>query len=103
VSGQCVARQMRRPVGEAEDQCTQAGWEKSWHVGRCCCGLGPIRKVIFSIYSKEFQKRSDLIRLKDGLSEYGIIENEIRNNFPYWNFLEFGLEFESKIKKSSRR
>jgi hypothetical protein len=25
-----------------------------------------------------------------------IVENEIRNNFPYWNYSEFGLEFESK-------
>jgi hypothetical protein len=42
-----------------------------------------------------------LIQLKDGLPEiekfqikYIFVSNLIRNNFPYWNFSKFGIEFE---------
>jgi hypothetical protein len=30
--------------------------------------------------------------------KYGLVENEIRNNSPYWNFSKFEIEFE--LKKS---
>jgi hypothetical protein len=50
-----------------------------------------------------------LIRAKDALPEfnnfqtkYGFVENEIRNNFPFWNFSKFGIEFELKKQGSSR-
>jgi hypothetical protein len=54
-------------------------------------------------------KGSDLIRLKDGLFElknfkikYGCEGIEIRNNFPYWKFSKFGIEFELKFREGSR-
>jgi hypothetical protein len=34
--------------------------------------------------------------------KYGIEVLEIRNNFSYWSFLKFGIEFELKIQGSSR-
>jgi hypothetical protein len=52
---------------------------------------------LFKIISIEI----DLIQLKDGLPEikkfqikYIFVSNLIRNNFPYWNFSKFGIEFE---------
>jgi hypothetical protein len=32
--------------------------------------------------------------------KYGFVGNEIRNNFPYWNFSKFRIEFELKIKEA---
>jgi hypothetical protein len=52
--------------------------------------------------------RTDFIRSKDGLPELKIFKKngckgiKIRNNFPYWNFSKFGLEFELQIRKGSR-
>jgi hypothetical protein len=50
-----------------------------------------------------------LIPSKDGLPlletfqiKYGLVGNYIRNNFPYWNFSKFGIEFELKNQGSSR-
>jgi hypothetical protein len=50
---------------------------------------------------KGISKRSDLIQLKDRLSELKIIQIKygcegikIRNIFPYWNFSKFSIEFE---------
>jgi hypothetical protein len=34
--------------------------------------------------------------------KYGIEDLEIENNFPYWSFSKFGIEFELKIKETSR-
>jgi hypothetical protein len=34
--------------------------------------------------------------------KYGIEVFEIRNNFTYWSFSKFGIEFELKIQGSSR-
>jgi hypothetical protein len=58
---------------------------------------------------KRISKGSDLIRLKDGLSElknfkikYGCEGIKIRNNFPYWNFSKFGIEFELKFREGFR-
>jgi hypothetical protein len=46
--------------------------------------------------------------LKDGLFElkifqikYGCEGIKIRNNFPYWNFSKFGIEFELKFMEGS--
>jgi hypothetical protein len=30
--------------------------------------------------------------------KYGFVRNQIRNNFPYWNFSKFGVEFELKFE-----
>jgi hypothetical protein len=56
---------------------------------------------------KHFQIWLELIQSKDGplllqnfQIKYGFVENEIRNNFLYWNFLKFEIEFELKIKKA---
>jgi hypothetical protein len=63
---------------------------------------------LFDLF-KGIPKRSDLIRLNDGLSElkffqikYGCEGMKIRNNFPYWIFLKFGIEFELKFREGSR-
>jgi hypothetical protein len=32
--------------------------------------------------------------------KYGFVGNEIRNNFPYWNFSKYRIEFELKIKEA---
>jgi hypothetical protein len=56
---------------------------------------------------KNFSNGFKLIRSKDGLPmlkkfqiKYVFVENEIRSNFPYWNFSKFWIEFELKIKKA---
>jgi hypothetical protein len=63
---------------------------------------------VFDLF-KGIPEGSDLIRLKDGLSElknfqikYGYEGIKIRNNFPYWNFSKFGIEFELKFREYSR-
>jgi hypothetical protein len=30
--------------------------------------------------------------------KYRLVDNEIRNNSPYWNFSKFEIKFELKIK-----
>jgi hypothetical protein len=47
--------------------------------------------------------------LKDGVPEFekfqikcGCEGNKRRNNFPYWSFSKFDLEFELKTRKGSR-
>jgi hypothetical protein len=32
--------------------------------------------------------------------KYVFVDNEIRSNFPYWNFSKFWIEFKLKIKKA---
>jgi hypothetical protein len=34
--------------------------------------------------------------------KYGIVEKEIRNNFPYCNFFRIRIEFELKFKEASK-
>jgi hypothetical protein len=34
--------------------------------------------------------------------KYVFARNSIRNNFPYWNFSTFEIEFELKIKEALR-
>jgi hypothetical protein len=79
----------------------KVGGEKSW------AGLER-NSGIFDLV-KRISKGSDLIRLKDGLSElkifkikYGCEGIKIRNNFPYWKFSKFGIEFELKFREGSR-
>ncbi len=50
-----------------------------------------------------------MIQSKDGVPEfkkiqikYGCEGIKIRNNFPYWNFSKFGIEFELKFKEALR-
>jgi hypothetical protein len=71
--------------------------------------VGPKRNSIRFDLFKKISNGFELIRFKYGLNvlerfqiKYGIVGDEIRNNFPYWNFSEFGLEFESKIVECSR-
>jgi hypothetical protein len=52
-------------------------------------------------------KRSDLIRLKDGLSElkffqikYGFVGNQTRDNFIHGNFSRFEMDFKIKFWES---
>jgi hypothetical protein len=40
------------------------------------------------------QPKGVLTKLKKIQIKYGFEEFEIRNNFPYWNFLKFGVGFE---------
>jgi hypothetical protein len=70
---------------------------------------GPKRNSAHFDLLKNFSIGLELIRFKDDLPvletfqiKYGIVENEIRNNFSYWNFSKFGLEFELKIRKGPR-
>jgi hypothetical protein len=63
---------------------------------------------VFDLF-KGIPEISVMIRLKDGLSElknfqikYGCDRIKIRNNFPYWNFSKFGIEFELKFREDSR-
>jgi hypothetical protein len=61
---------------------------------------------IFDLF-KGNPKRSDLIRLKDGLSElkifqikYGFLGNQTRNNFIYSNFSRLEMDFKIKFQES---
>jgi hypothetical protein len=81
-----------------------AGWEER----RWCMGSAHKNSNLFDLF-KEISERSDLIRLKDRLSKlknfqikYGCEDIKIRNNFPYWNFLKFSIEFELKFREGSR-
>jgi hypothetical protein len=56
---------------------------------------------------KNFSNKFKLIQSKDGLLvlgkfqiKYVFVDNEIRSNFPYWNFSKFWIEFKLKIKKA---
>jgi hypothetical protein len=46
------------------------------------------------IWSKDILPMLEKIQVK-----YVIVENEIRNNFPYWNFSKFRIEFELNVKR----
>jgi hypothetical protein len=58
-----------------------------------------------SARSQLFKNLFKWIRSKDSLPVFGkiqikyvFVENEIRSNFPYWNFSKLLIEFELKIK-----
>jgi hypothetical protein len=75
-----------------------------WAAGRLVWA-GPTWIVYLSIYLKNYSNRFEMIWSKDRLPvlekmqiKYGLVENEIRNNSPYWNFSKFEIEFE--LKKS---
>jgi hypothetical protein len=64
---------------------------------------GPRITITFSYLFKKNSNEFELIRSNDRLPvlenfqiKYGIVENEIRNNFPYWNVSKFRIEFELK-------
>jgi hypothetical protein len=65
--------------------------------------------MLFPNYLIFFSKSLELIRSKESHPKfekfqikYGFEYFEIRNNFPYWNFSKFGIEFEFKNQGSSR-
>jgi hypothetical protein len=111
----CHAMERRGGVARARGgfQLTEAGdhaggglyGEETQHVGRL---FGPdlMNSTIFKlnrILSKETSidlTKDALPLLKKILIRYEFIENEIRNNFPYWNVLTFGIEFELKFKEA---
>jgi hypothetical protein len=71
--------------------------------------VGPKWIVASPIYSNKISNDIDLIQSKDELVEfkknqikYGFEGFELRNNFTYWNFSKFRIEFEFKIQGSSR-
>jgi hypothetical protein len=41
--------------------------------------------------------KDDFMLLKNIQIKYARLGNCIRNNFPHWSFLKFGMEFELKI------
>jgi hypothetical protein len=110
------ARWQTRGRGEGGIQSVRQGTTARGPAGRsgggawAAAAVGSAHKNsnLFDLF-KGISKRSDLIRLKDGLSElknfqikYGCERIKIRNNFPYSNFLKFGIEFELKFREGSR-
>jgi hypothetical protein len=94
------------PVDRSRGSCGGGLYgEETQHVGRL---FGPdlMNSTIFKlnrILSKETSidlTKDALPLLKKILIRYDFIENEIRNNFPYWNVLKFGIEFELKFKEA---
>jgi hypothetical protein len=72
--------------------------------------VGPpnMHSAVFDLF-KKFQTNLNLVPSKDGPTKlkkfqvkYVFEGNEIRNKFPYMNFLKFGVEFEVKFKESLR-
>jgi predicted peptidase len=60
---------------------------------------GPKAQCSF-LFIQNYSNIFELIRSKDRLHvlekiqiKHGLVENEIRNNSPYWNFSKFGIEF----------
>jgi hypothetical protein len=43
-----------------------------------------------------------LTMLKKFQLKYGFVEDEVSNNFPYWNFSKFRIELELKIMEALR-
>jgi hypothetical protein len=75
----------------------------SWGV---CYGPGLVKSA-FSELNQIFSNGLELILSKDGLLvlenfqiKHGCAGNQIRNNFPYWNFSKFRIEFELKMKEA---
>jgi hypothetical protein len=59
------------------------------------------------LFIRIISKRLELNQLKDELPllqklqiKYVFEAFEVRNNFPYWNFPKFRLEFELKFKEA---
>jgi hypothetical protein len=102
-------RRRRPPVDEAEDPaCGPAGRSGGGAWAAAAVGSAHKNSNAFDLF-KGIPEISVMIRLKDGLSElknfqikYGCDEIKIRNNFPYWNFSKFGIEFELKFREDSR-
>jgi hypothetical protein len=72
--------------------------------------VGPpnMHSAVFDLF-KKIQTNLNLVPSKDGPTKlkkfqvkYVFEGNEIRNKFPYMNFLKFGVEFEVKFKESLR-
>jgi hypothetical protein len=69
-------------------------------------GLGLMNSRLFDLFSI-ISNGIDLIRstevlphFKKNQIKYGFEAFEIRNNFPYWDFSSFGIEFELKNKEA---
>jgi hypothetical protein len=72
--------------------------------------MGPAQKnsICFDLL-KNFSNDFELVRFKDGLPvleknqlKYGCEGFEVRNDFPYVNFLIFETKFELKFEEDSR-
>jgi hypothetical protein len=46
------------------------------------------------------QSKGRLPVLENFQRKYGIVQNGIKNNFPYWNISKFRIEFELKSRKA---
>jgi hypothetical protein len=46
------------------------------------------------------QPKGGLSKLKKFQIKYGFVGNQIRNNFPYWNFSKYRIEFKLKNMKA---
>jgi hypothetical protein len=73
------------------------GKKVAWIEGR---GLGSKWTVRFLIYLEIFKKTCVFPLLENFKIKYGIEAFEMRNNFHYWNFSNFRIEFELKIKET---
>jgi hypothetical protein len=115
-----VPRGVRRAWGRQGAQPAKAGGGR--HSASCravrqgrgggvgCCGPIDVRLAQRKIYF--FQKLFNIFELIRSKGDVPVIQNfqikygfeyfEIWNNFPYWNFSKFGLEFELKIMEGSR-
>jgi hypothetical protein len=58
-------------------------------------------KLIFQIYSNLIRSQQDLPGLENFEIKYSWKEFEIRNNFPYRNFVRFLMDFEQKFREAS--
>jgi hypothetical protein len=80
--------------------------------GRGCGLLWADRHWLGSENNIFFQKLFNIFELIQSKGDVAMIQNfqikycfkyfEIRNNFPYWNFSKFRLEFELKTREGSR-
>jgi hypothetical protein len=69
-------------------------------------GRPNMNSTVFYLFKKN-SNGFELSRLKYGLPlhqkfqvKYEFVENKIMNNFYYWNFSKFRIEFESQIKEA---
>jgi hypothetical protein len=121
-SGQCMVQQEEWGCGRRQTRGSGGGDIRSVRQGTAVCGpagrsgggawavaaVGSALKNsnIFDLF-KGNPKKSDLIRLKDGLSElkifqikYGFLGNQTRNNFIYSNFSRLEMDFKIKFQES---
>jgi hypothetical protein len=102
-----------RAVSDAvrEQGSRQRAWtarERVGRLGKKRARSGPREQCRLG-FKTNFQNEHDLIRSKTGFIlikkiqiKYGCDGIKIRNNFPYWNFSKFGIEFELKFREGSR-